>query len=476
MSLLASRSDQFESRTESLRYVLVADTDVERGDACLEAIKPFGLGVLIAREAEEAVRIVRRFGPPTLLIVDLALPKPDGFAVIDAVQRPPRASTPVIAWAPSREVREFAAHRLAGLNVRVLDGAAAPLVLRGAIERALQANGTIEPGESTADPSPEDLNEAMTALSEQAMRLTHVSGAAVYLKVPHDPQLHATITWKYDEPAADTLDFLPHVAAHIMRTGNPLIVADASVHAVDRPPLPRLGAVRGFAAVPVTGTDGIVIGAVCVFDLKPMVMTAGDVEKLKAIGRGHSTGPSAAADAASPVERPAASRSAQPPPPANIEPIVNRKLVDWPATLMDRRHGLHAIAREWALANRHEHAFSIVLFRVDRLTADGRPTNVLDEEGLAKLASTLTRVMRASDAAIRWSGVELLLLLPALGQREAHRVAERIRATMQAAAGFGLAVCGAVVELSRDDTPQSLMTRAYQKVQAAREHGHNRVA
>lgn len=463
----------------ALRYVLIADADAQRGAACLEAIKPFGLGVLVAREGEEAVRVVGRFGPPTLLITDLSLPRPDGFAVIDAVKRTPRAGVPIIAWSPSREVREFAVHRLAGMNVRVLDGAVAPLVLRGAIERALQASGLVERADAHAA-SPDDLNEAMSSLSAQAMRLARVSGAAVYVKVPHDAQLRANITWRYDEPAADTLDFLPYVAAWIMRTGNPLIVSDVSVQStIDRPALPKLGAVRGFAAVPVTGTDGVVIGAICVFDLKPMVLNAADVEKLKALGRGGSAPAARASDAivrAKIESAPPRGERVQAVGAAAPEQPATRKLVNWPATLIDRRHGLQAIAREWALASRHQRALSVVLFRIDRLLPDDRPTGMLDQESLATLATTLTRVMRASDSAIRWSGVELLLLLPGLSQEEAHRVAERIRATMQVAAGFGLAVCGAVVELSADDTPQSLLTRAYQKVQAAREHGHNRVA
>jgi diguanylate cyclase (GGDEF)-like protein len=456
----------------TLRYVLVADADPERSAACLEAIKPFGLGVLVAREGEEAVRIVLRFGAPTLLIADLSLPRPDGFAVIDAVLRTPDAGVPVIAWAPSREVREFAAHRLARLNVRVLDGAAAPLVLRGAIERALQVNGHVERADGQPA-APDDLNEAMSYLSAEAMRLARVAGAAVYLRVPHDPQLRATITWRYDEPAADTLDFLPHVAAWIMRTGNPLVVADARTHeATERLHLPRLGAVHGFAAVPVTGTDGVVIGAICVFDLKPMSLTAADVAKLQALGRGRASAvPSR--DVPPPAAVPSPARAAAP---FSIERAVNERLVNWPATLMGRRQGLRSIAREWSLATRHGRAFSIVLFRIDRLSPSSATANVFDDEGLAQLAATLTRVMRASDAAIRWNSEELLLLLPGLPEADAHRVAERIRATMQVAAGFGLAVCGAVVELRTDDTPRSLMVRAYQKVQTAREHGHNRVA
>jgi GGDEF domain-containing protein len=213
-----------------------------------------------------------------------------------------------------------------------------------------------------------------------------------------------------------------------------------------------------------------------------MTLTAADVAKLQMLGRGGSPASAPpAAEAAGTPPPPAASPhapSAAPRPGDSaftIDRAVNEKLVNWPPTLMGRRQGLRSIAREWALAMRHGRAFSIVLFRIDRLPAPGADAST-DAGALATLAATLTRVMRASDSAIRWNDAELLLLLPGLPQADAHRVAERIRATMQVAAGFGLAVCGAVVELQADDTPRSLMMRAYQKVQTARAQGHNRVA
>src|SRR5205814_8421565 len=52
-----------------------------------------------------------------------------------------RSRTEIIAWSALRELREFASHRLAGLNVKVLSATAAPGILRGAIERALRGGG-----------------------------------------------------------------------------------------------------------------------------------------------------------------------------------------------------------------------------------------------------------------------------------------------------------------------------------------------
>jgi CheY-like chemotaxis protein len=83
-----------------LPYVLVADTNVERTAMCLDAIRPFKAGVLVARDGDEATRILDRFGPPILLIIDLSLARRDGFAVIEAA-REGRGRTEIIAWAAS---------------------------------------------------------------------------------------------------------------------------------------------------------------------------------------------------------------------------------------------------------------------------------------------------------------------------------------------------------------------------------------
>ena len=94
-------------------------------------MRRYRLGVLVAREGSDAIRMIVRFGPPRLLIADLALPGRSGFDVIDAlVAAAGESRTPVIAWSPSRELREFAMSRFGKSDVRVISGTApaAPLV------------------------------------------------------------------------------------------------------------------------------------------------------------------------------------------------------------------------------------------------------------------------------------------------------------------------------------------------------------
>ena len=176
------RSPIFARHVE-LPYVLVADADVERTAVCLESIKAFKVGVLVARDGEEALGIIHRFGPPVLLIADLSLPRKDGFAVIEAVRDIDSGRTEIIAWSALRELREFAAHRLAGLNVKILSGSVAPAVLRGAIERALRGGAaTTRASSPTSAPTVDDIHRTMTELADRARELAATAGVAVYLK------------------------------------------------------------------------------------------------------------------------------------------------------------------------------------------------------------------------------------------------------------------------------------------------------
>ena len=91
------------------------------------------------------------------------------------------------------------------------------------------------------------------------------------------------------------------------------------------------------------------------------------------------------------------------------------------------------------------------------------------------LNETLTKAIRGSDLAIQWSSEELLVVLPGLNASEARQVAERVRAAMQAGARHRVAVAGGVAELQANETVESAVARANEKVRLARERGHNRV-
>jgi CheY-like chemotaxis protein len=478
------------SRVE-LPYVLVADTNVERAAMCLDAIRPFKAGVLVARDGDEATRILDRFGPPILLIIDLSLARRDGFAVIEGLRAQGRGRTEIIAWAAFRELSEFAAQRLSGLNVRVLRGSAPADVVQTAIEHAFERHATSPSApDVVATPSAEELHEMMAALAEKARQLSRTPGVAVYLRAPGTTQFRASVTWTSDSPIPHSPYYMPRVFGWILETGEALVLPDLATQPLTDVPTSTLqDVVRGLVAVPITARSGQIVGTICVFDLKPLVLSDLDVDALKALGRSVTFSDQAheSVDASGPAYAPmpplhtpppdaqredaAARQPASSPKQAAAEPVSEA-----PGPLLDRLNGEFAAARELARARREQRQVSIVLFSVSSRGPGNQPFVGSIPEPAAMVGYTLVKAIRESDLPIRWSADEVLLVLPGLALDEARRVAERVRAALQAGTGHRAAVSAGVAELLASESFGTLVTRARERVQLALEHGHNRVA
>ena len=471
-------------RHVELPYVLVADADVERTAVCLESIKAFKVGVLVARDGEEALGIIHRFGPPVLLIADLSLPRKDGFAVIEAVRDIDSGRTEIIAWSALRELREFAAHRLAGLNVKILSGSVAPAVLRGAIERALRGGAvTTQASGPSSAPTVDDIHRTMTELADRARELAGTAGVAVYLKARGQTQFRAAVTWASDVPMPDSPPHLPRVFDLVLESGDALVLPDLATQ-----PLSGMArsttstassvpdAVRGLVAVPIVNSDGQIVGAICVFDARSLDLRDETVDALKALGRGATVQPLASSEARPEMhevhERPIHDESQ----PEESRPATSQDVpsVESPS-LLDRRGGHQAIARELARVRREQRQLSVILFDVDPAARTAGQPAASTPDLLGDVSDTLTKAIRGSDLAIQWSRDELLVVLPGLNAIEARPVAERVRAAMQAGARHRVAVAGGVAELLSNESVESAVARANEKVRLARERGHNRV-
>jgi diguanylate cyclase (GGDEF)-like protein len=461
-----------------LPYVLVADTNVERAAMCLDGIRPFKTGVLVARDGDEATRILERFGPPILLIIDLSLARRDGFAVIEGLRAQRRGRTEIIAWAAFRELSEFAAQRLSGLNVRVLRGGAPAEVVQTAIEHAFARHSTTASAASdvVAIPSAEELHEMMAALAEKARHLARTAGVAVYLRAPGTTQFRASVEWTSDSPIPHSSYYMPRVFGWILETGEALVLTDLATQPLNDAPTSTLqDAVRGLVAVPITGPNAQIVGTICVFDLKPLALSDVDVDALKALGRSVTFGDQPYQE----VEPPAAhARQSAPQQPAAVpkreEPAV--PVSESAAPLLDRLNGEFAAARELARARREQRQVSVVLFSVLAVSNAGQNAATSSPDAAEMVGRTLLKTIRESDLPIRWSGDEVILMLPGLALDDARRVAERVRAALQAGTGHRAAVSAGVAELLPSETFGALVSRAHDRVQLALEHGHNRVA
>lgn len=452
-----------------LPYVLVADADRERAAFCVEAGSGCQLGMLIARDGEQAVRLIERFGAPVLLIIDLALAAQNGFAVIDAVRRNEGRRPKVIAWAGSRDMREYAAARLSGLDVHVISDAAPATTMRAAIARALAPQPS-QPGDQSVPPADsDDLRQRMTDLSSRARQLCGTPGVAVYMRAPGDTRFRATFAWVSDDLMPHSPHHLPSAFERITQTGEIVVSRDLGGQA--DPGGDGQDAVRGVAGVPIVA-HGELLGALCVFDIKPLQIDDNVIQQLKMLGHVTTDGTRVVVPGMQQVisfrDR-AGDRDRARSEDASIRPAV----VDWPPSLLERSGGEFAVAREMARARREGYQLSVVLF--DCAQIGQKETTTLDEAALESVTETLLRAIRQSDLPIRWSGTELLVVLPGLADAQARTVAERVRAALHAGSRHRVAISGGVVELSGDERFGDVVDRARQKVAMARGRGHNRV-
>lgn len=447
-----------------LRYVLVVDSQSARVSSCLQSVTPFRVGFLVAHDGAQAASIIARFGAPLLLVVDLSLPGNDGFALIERLRDAHGDRSAVIAWAASRELREYASARLNGGEAHVLAATAALPTIRLAIAHCLErklaavdAIGEKAPPHWTA----EQVHRVTSELNYRAQQISRAPGVAVYLRAPGEDSYRASFSWNSDQAMPHSPFHLPRVFAEITTHGRTVVSADLGMNSG----LMGHGAqdaLRGVAGCPVI-CAAEVIGALCVFDVVPLAISADQVAALEALAR----------DAAENVAPAAADDGL----PAGALTVTERAIATipagttgWPPALLERVGGEFAVARELARTRRDRKDLSVILFEFVPLAGDDN----LDES-VQYASETLLRAIRQSDLPIRWSGSEFLVVLPGLAGNAARVVAERVRAALQAGARHRVAVAGGVAELEDEEGFGEVVGRARERVSLARGHGHNRV-
>jgi diguanylate cyclase (GGDEF)-like protein len=447
--------------TGPLRYVLVVDPAPERAGVCLEAVARFRVGCLIARNGSQASGIIERFGPPLLLVVDLALPSSDGFELIESLRHTHGAGSEVIAWCGSREMREYAAARLTGHEVHVLASTAAASTIRAAIEHSLERKVAAAPEPAARWPA-EELQRVMSELTYRTKQIVNTPGIAVYMHGPGDRSCRAAFSWNSDQLMPYSPCHLPRAFEEVAMSGRVVITRDLATASKAA----ESDAVRGLAGFPVV-SNGEILGALCVFDVLPLAIADDQMSALETLAR---TGVADLTD-------PGVEASLQPPATSVAALVEDRPIaaiaagpLDWPPALLERVGGEFAVARELARARREGTELSVILFEFAPLTAE---TDV--DESVMRASETLLKAIRQSDLPIRWSGREFLVVLPGLTGSAARSVAERVRAALQAGTRHRMAVAGGVAELADEEVFGEVVSRAREKVSLARSRGHNRV-
>jgi two-component system, cell cycle response regulator len=161
--------------------------------------------------------------------------------------------------------------------------------------------------------------------------------------------------------------------------------------------------------------------------------------------------------------------------------LAAQALTDELTGLANRRHGMHQLEREIALAVRKGHDLGLVRVDVDHFK------NINDAHGhqagdrvLAEVAARLAHAVRGGDELARWGGDEFVAILPDTDRAGVLRAAERLRAGV---ADGPVQVDDAALEVTVSvgwahwvgDTSGDLLVRADRALYAAKDAGRDTV-
>jgi diguanylate cyclase (GGDEF)-like protein len=463
-------------------YILIAMPNVNRGAAYRAVVSEAAYDTVLVRDGEEAQQELARRGPPALLILDLSLPKVDGFELLREVRKhASRAQTGAIVVSGHAPIRAAARRLAESLGIaKVLPFDVDRPALREAIDMALRENfpaRSAEPAKpfvqtEVVEPAV-GIDELLQTVVLEAGRRFRVPIALVYVKVAEQEYLKGfgTLSDLGSVPgAAQAWTFLRQVASG----SDPLIVPDVTNYPALYEAAPTgLSVIRGFAGTPLGGPHGEVTGTLCLMDTKPLKMDAAELDLLDSLGR----------DLSRDLARYGGHHASGTPTvskPPDLDDLQRLASVDPLTGLANRRGGGEDIAAEISRARRQNTALSCVLLDIDHFK-DVNDTfgHQAGDHVLREISSLLRRTVRAYDILIRWGGEEFLVILPGVELEQARKLAERIRNAVEGLplAGIGgVTVSGGVAGLGNDYSFEAMFEAADRRLYSAKAAGRNTVA
>ena len=466
------------------QYILIAMPNLNRAAAYRAAVSAGAYETTLVRDGEEARQQLARNGPPALLILDLSLPKVDGFELLKELRllaTPGESAAIVVSGHAS--IRAAARRMAEPLGIsRVLPFDVDRPALKDAIDATLNelnpsrqqpappaaASVADKPAEPAA--SVEDVIETAVLSAARRFRLAIT---VAYVKVGHQEYVRGYFALA-DLPgtvsAAQSLGFLRQLA-----TGSePLIVPNVTNY-------PALGdiapggmpLIRGFAAAPL-GSYAEVSGTLCVMDTRPVQIDASELDALETLGRelGRELGGQETPAGAAPA---AASVSA-----VDIDSLERLASADPLTGLANRRGGEKDIAAEISRARRQNTPLSCVLLDIDHFKeVNDTFGHQAGDYVLREISALLRRTVRAYDVLVRWGGEEFLVVLPGVEHAQALKLAERIRVAIEnmPLAGIGgVTASVGVAALGNDFSFDAMFATADRRLYTAKASGRNTVA
>jgi len=425
-------------------YALVAISNTSRAACFRQAVaETLELETVVVRDGDEASAEIARLGLPRLLIVDLSLPRVDGFAVVRKIRRQASELDTRIIVVAAHDSLRAAARELSGpLEIAAvlpldIDAAALADILVTEARAMRRANQTGTG--STVGSHVSDLDDVVDRAAIEARRRFRMPASIGYLRVDNDENLTFHVAAREPGPAiaigeATEFRFLRQVAD----TPDPLIIPNIESHPVFAQLLLKgQRPVRGFAAVPIVSSHQDVRAAICILDTKPLTLSAADIDEFSTLGKSIGQEIDRVLTAGKDPQR---SRS----PASEVDSEEMKALQHLASTdpltgLANRRGGERHIANEISRAKRERRPLSCVLIDLDRFKqVNDTFGHQAGDQLLRDVSNLLRRTVRAYDILVRWGGEEFLLVLPGVDRDVARMLAERVRIAVEALDTHGL--------------------------------------
>ncbi|HUJ26818.1 MAG TPA: diguanylate cyclase [Myxococcales bacterium] len=297
-------------------YALIAEPDPGQAQVYRHLALAEGFEAKVVRDGEEAMALIKIAGPPALTITELALPRIDGFRLIEEIRKlAPAATAPVVAISAFRALREAAVRLRADLGISALLARSAPVdsILR-AVKKVLAASqaphgpapaATSAPPPATVHEIDEERAEEVRLHRLDQMQILGAAGPGD----EQDPELRAMVeaaAKRFNVPAAmislvaeDRQWAMAHTGltgalardrgaprewsfcTHVVQGRQAMVIPDASQNAAfAQNPLVVAGELKGYAGAPLETASGDVLGTLCLIDQQPIQMTADDLDAL----------------------------------------------------------------------------------------------------------------------------------------------------------------------------------------------------
>ncbi len=461
--------------------------NVTRATAYRAAIDAAEYETILARDGQEAQQELARRGAPLLLVLDLSLPKVDGFELLTTLRQTAKASETAVVVVSGHATMRAAARRMAEpLDIsRVLSADVDRIALREAIDAALNElnpQRRQQPASATPLMAPLPVHDGGHSIEDviekaimAASRRFRLAVTVAYVKVQHHEYVRgyfAVSDGAGTLSAAPTLAFLRQIADGT----DPLILPNVAGHPALAEIAPGgLPLIQGFAATPLPAR-GNVTGTLCVMDTKILQMGAAELDALDALGRdlardlaGHDSMPESVARAAA-VATPA----------SELDSLERLASADPLTGLANRRGGERDISAEISRARRQTTPLSCLLLDIDHFKAvNDTSGHQAGDYVLREISELLRRTVRAYDILVRWGGEEFLIVLPGVTPEQARKLAERLRLAVEQMplSGIdGVTASIGVSALGKDYSFEAMFAEADRRLYAAKAAGRNRVA